>query len=533
MNSFICVALVVVAIPVTALGQITGTFVAAQDGVNSFQSIDGSSLMSAPERTVDLWHERVGVFNIASITPSGAYQGQDKGGATPNPTATEVQTTITGLTPGVSYDIYVIMGISISGSSGSQPIDAGFVSGELETWPEGGATNTGLELGAGDPWFAAEQLIGSAVPDESGELVVYVNTTTGGERSIYNGLSYIESPPPGPVGHYWDFTVDLFEFPVTAPDLFGSLELTEIGFIDAAIDPDYGEAFVGAGASLNSLRAAPDYFLGDTFNGAGATSLDFGMDDFAISYWVYDDGSDNDPGGAEEDLRGARVLDCADGTNGGIEISVTAEAYFSLRVDDLEGNQSLSVEQAGTIFETLVFPTDAWVHVAINVDRGNERIEVYFDGVSQGTYSIANLLGEIACTQDLQVGVINGGEDANGSQKSGLDDLSIYPALLTGDNVAALVAATTTPLVILNAMSPPETGGFEIASITYDQVNGVAEIKFPSVVGETYTVQGSADMVTWDPLEGTDTSPIDGTDGEITFDHTPGVGAYHYRVLQN
>jgi hypothetical protein len=52
----------------------------------------------------------------------------------------------------------------------------------------------------------------------------------------------------------------------------------------------------------------------------------------AISYWVYDDGTDNDPGGSDEDLRGARVLDCADSVNGGVEISVSVEGYFTLRL---------------------------------------------------------------------------------------------------------------------------------------------------------------------------------------------------------
>lgn len=522
-------ALAATAFPLSAFAQITGTFVAAQDDINSFQSVDGTSVFSDADRTLDLWHERPGVFNIESITPSGAYQGQNKVGLTPNPTSNEVVTTLTGLTADTSYDIYMIMGVNSGGSSGAQNIDAGFVSGALSTFTEANATGTGLALGAGGTWSAAESLIGSAVADGSGEIKVYVNATAGAERSVYNGLSYIETPPPPPIGHYWDFTVNLIDFPLVVYDLVGDLDLNEEGFADVAVDPTYGEAFSGSDTSLNTLRDDFNYFIAETFNGT-ATALDFGSDDFAISYWVYDDGTDNDPGGVDEDLRGARVLDCADSTNGGIEITVTPDAYFSLRVDDLDGNQSVSHQQAGTVFETLAFPTDAWVQVSINVDRGNDLITVYFDGVSQGSYDISNLTGDIACSQDLEVGVINGGGDGNGAQKSGLDELAFYPALLTPADVAGLAGATTSPADIMGAapVDPPT-----ISSISYDPGTGTATITFPTTIGDTYTVEGSGNLAAWLPLDNTDTTPIDGTGGDVIFKHVSGQSPYFYRLIRN
>jgi len=189
-NKITMTALGLGALAVSSSAGITGTFVAAQDGVNSFQSSDGTSAFSSTVATTGLWHERVGVFNITSIPGSGAYQGQNKPGVA---TYNEVVTTLTGLTPGTSYDIYMIMGVNTSTSSGSQDIDAGFASGSLSTLRESTATLTGLALAAGGTWVAAEHLIGTAVADPSGELKVYVDATPNAERSVYNGLSYTVS----------------------------------------------------------------------------------------------------------------------------------------------------------------------------------------------------------------------------------------------------------------------------------------------------------------------------------------------------
>jgi len=183
------------ALTMSAPAAITGTFVPAVDGVNSFQSVDGTSAFSSTTATPGLWHDRPGVFDIVGKPSplSGAYQGQNKTGVT---TYNEVMTTIAGLAAGESYDIYMVMGISTSSSSGVQNIDAGFTSGSLATLTEAGATLTGDALGAGGTWVAAESLIGTAVADGGGNIVVYVNATAGAERSVYNGLSYEQVPEP-------------------------------------------------------------------------------------------------------------------------------------------------------------------------------------------------------------------------------------------------------------------------------------------------------------------------------------------------
>ena len=178
------IALALTTLPLPASAQITGTFVPAQDGVNSFQSVDGT------------------------------YQGQDKSGAS---THNEVVTTITGLTAGQSYDIRMIMGINTAGSSGDQHIDAGFSPAGLTTLMESSGVSTGLALAAGGTWVAAEQLIGTATADPAGELKVYVDATHNAERSVYNGLSYIETTPGGS-GNY------VIERTLASPD--GSLVFT-------------------------------------------------------------------------------------------------------------------------------------------------------------------------------------------------------------------------------------------------------------------------------------------------------------------
>lgn len=199
MKTPLIVAVVAIAFPLGSLAQITGTFVAAQDGGNSVQSSDAGNgnpggAFSSTGATSDLWHERSAAFGIIGRVTSSGFQGQNKQG---RKQFNEVVTTLTGLSAGTSYDIRMIMGINTAGSSGSQDIDAGFVSGSLSTLSEAAAVSTGLSLGAGGGWFAAEHLIGAATADGNGEIKVYVNATPNAERSIFNGLSYVTTGPGG------------------------------------------------------------------------------------------------------------------------------------------------------------------------------------------------------------------------------------------------------------------------------------------------------------------------------------------------
>lgn len=187
------------ALAVSASAAITGTFVAAVDGVNSFQSVDGGvTAFSSTTATTGLWHDRPGTFDIIGMAAplSGAYQGQNKSGGAQ--THNEVVTTLSGLLAGQSYDIYMVMGVSTSGSGGVQHIDAGFVSGALTTLLEGDGVDTGLGLmaGGGASWRAWEQVIGTTTANGAGEIQVFVGATANAERSVYNGLSYVMVPEP-------------------------------------------------------------------------------------------------------------------------------------------------------------------------------------------------------------------------------------------------------------------------------------------------------------------------------------------------
>lgn len=47
------------------------------------------------------------------------------------------------------------------------------------------------------------------------------------------------------------------------------------------------------------------------------------------------------------------------------------------------------------------------------------------------------------CSQDLQIGVINGGGTASQAQKGGLDNVAIYPGILTAQQVTDLTGDGT------------------------------------------------------------------------------------------
>ena len=117
-----------------------------------------------------------------------------------------------------------------------------------------------------------------------------------------------------------------------------------------------------------------------------------------------------------------------------------------------EVNQDALVPGVTISNNTLVIqmPTNAWVHVAVNVDRVNALVEIYFDGVSQGTVPLLSTSGaSIYPTQDLQIGVINGGSNAGGAQQSGLDDLAFYDGLLSAADVTGLASGALSPLNFL------------------------------------------------------------------------------------
>ncbi|MGI9429256.1 MAG: LamG-like jellyroll fold domain-containing protein, partial [Bythopirellula sp.] len=117
---------------------------------------------------------------------------------------------------------------------------------------------------------------------------------------------------------------------------------------------------------------------------------------------------------------------------------------FNYRMDDDAGNDVIS-NTTGAPFDAITQADDVWTHVAVNVLRSTNVAELFFNGASQGTYDISALTGNIAATQDMQIGVINGGAALGAAQASGLDDLAFYSGTLTSQEITDLANATITP----------------------------------------------------------------------------------------
>ncbi len=224
-------------------------------------------------------------------------------------------------------------------------------------------------------------------------------------------------------------------------DDVGRVTGSAVGTPDLSIHATYGEAYPGSGASLNTIRnavsAGGGFVSADVHDGTNPTALDFGTGDWSFSYWVYDNTSDGD-------IKGPRIFDCLTGTTTGLQLGTNATPLYNFRMDDDEGAATISNNTL-----PVYFATDQWVHVAVTVDRTNFVGEVYFDGVSQGTFTIlSSATGQIYPTQDMDIGVINGGDSTNGSdaQDSGLDDLAFYDGLLSAADIAGLASGMVTPL---------------------------------------------------------------------------------------
>ena len=239
--------------------------------------------------------------------------------------------------------------------------------------------------------------------------------------------------------HYWDFTA--------MTDVVGGVPTSAVG--SPTISGAYGEAYPGAGTSLNTVLGGTGsgggYLLADVHDGSAPTALAFSAaDDFAFSYWCYDDTGDGD-------VRGPRVIDSLAGTDEGIQLGTNATNIYNLRFDDAGGGSLITNNNPP--YDTVMLPADKWTHVVVNVSRTSGLMEAFFDGVSQGT--LAFTLGAIAPTMDLQIGVINGGTNAGQAQACGLDDLAFYDGVLGAADIAGLAAGTLTPLDF--APCPPVT----------------------------------------------------------------------------
>ncbi|QDV07574.1 hypothetical protein Poly30_31000 [Planctomycetes bacterium Poly30] len=236
--------------------------------------------------------------------------------------------------------------------------------------------------------------------------------------------------------HYWDFS--------STADLVGGVNTTMVGAPDLSLSPLYGEAYAGSGATLNTLingvNGGSGYLLAEVFSGP-TLEMDFGMNSFSFSYWLWDDFA------TDGDARGGRVFDNLAGTSTGIQIATTLANEWNFRVDDDNG--------AVNIFNNVmpfVTPVDQWYHVVGVVDRGASEVRAYVNGTLTATVPLDNngtttpMTGSVFPTQDMQIGVINDGLNAGGAQTQGLDDLAFYDGILSASDAAALASGAVNPL---------------------------------------------------------------------------------------
>ena len=131
-------------------------------------------------------------------------------------------------------------------------------------------------------------------------------------------LTLFSSSRAAQVIHYWDFDTQENDLPT---DIVGGVATTANGAPNVSIHDVYGEAYPGAGKSLNSEIEASDYLVADVLDSA----MQFGTDNFSFSYWSWD-ASDLDG-----DIRGPRVFDCLDNTGIGIQLGSNASGIFLTR----------------------------------------------------------------------------------------------------------------------------------------------------------------------------------------------------------
>jgi hypothetical protein len=461
------------------------------------------------------------------------------GGSAANPTETgfiQLDTLMT-LVPGQPYEIQIWYNdqksngeiedrvMTFGSSSGPLTLDTG--GGIVVGNPGPGAATVSLEAdpgnftGVGDTAIG-QHAIGTFTADADPLYLLVQGTHPNSALNLrphINGLQVRAVPVLPPIGHYWDF--DTLDVTTSLPiDRYGALATTASGSPDISIDSMYGEAFVGAGKSLNTISAGSDYLVAETHVDTFATALDFGMDSFAISYWSYNDTSDENP-------NNAMVFDCVAGAAApGLQLGTNASGIYNLRINDVEGNSVISNNVSG--FGGVTQPADQWVHVTLNVDRTNNLLSIYFNGVAipEGSISISSLTGKITCSQDLQLGARDGT-----TQLCALDDFAIYPQILSAQQITALANATTTPLDVLASFET--STGIPVVSTAFDGTTGEFTMIFTSTTGKTYSVFGGSDLAdisSWPELT---VSDITGDDTDLTYSHTPGETRFFYQVRED
>ncbi|MEO0795254.1 MAG: hypothetical protein AAFX93_08840 [Verrucomicrobiota bacterium] len=155
--------------------------------------------------TDSLWNRRTGFANSSDVLQAKTND--------PTPGSfQELTTTITGLTPGVQYQVYTFFWDA--GNTQQWTLDTGLTSGNLTLFANGsdGVSGATAALDASSLTFSSPPLIteadrtmfaadlGIVAADGSGEINIFVNNSTSvsnnSMRSWYDGVGYAAIPEP-------------------------------------------------------------------------------------------------------------------------------------------------------------------------------------------------------------------------------------------------------------------------------------------------------------------------------------------------
>lgn len=182
------------------------TYLDAVDGAGGNTTLSDGSTLNADDTTGGTtWRQR---DNAQFGSAATVFEGVD-----PSP---EIKTTLTGLTPGASYTIYVHFWDPTHNTTEAWAVQAGFTSGNLTTFSYLGdsevagstagvlASSLSYDTAPGvfGPFSNRENiagLVGVGIADGSGNLEVFIDdlgTTNVNNRTWYDGVSYEIVPEP-------------------------------------------------------------------------------------------------------------------------------------------------------------------------------------------------------------------------------------------------------------------------------------------------------------------------------------------------
>jgi len=176
------------------------------DGVNTLTEPGGVSLTDPSVSTDNAGSTSDGKWNkryFGNGTPATIWETWGtEGGTLPM-----LATTITGLTPGDSYDVYVYFQTGDdTNTSQNWDVLAGLTTGSMTNYTRGHADSTDADAAdftasvvvAEGNRLLVQSSLGTALADASGEITVYVDSNGGGSstRTWYDGVGYEAVPEP-------------------------------------------------------------------------------------------------------------------------------------------------------------------------------------------------------------------------------------------------------------------------------------------------------------------------------------------------